>query len=251
MTLASSHFDTISMAELNLRAACRRACEKHPNLPRIRTIASVGAFDNRLGHSTRDASRLTHSLEYLLKSGFLVDPEFSVDAVNFMDNRDFIREDTQADLIFVSYIIRHSTERTAVFRRAAEGAPRPAIKDLTCMLSRYHDEHRWTERARRAGAKMIVAYGGSIEIGAEYFCEPTYSAEPFQLLIASPQEECSGSFQIDEMKRIYGTRLIDLPVAGLSFSADQQYLHAAAPAMTQETYLSKICRDVPDFGLKL
>lgn len=248
MTFSAYH-SPVSEAEISLRAARRAACQRFPDLPRIKTIASVGSLDHRIGYHSRDSSRLTHSLEYLLRSGFLIDPDFTVDAVNFKDNRDFLLEDHKADLIFVSYIIRNKSRHTQTFRVAAEGAVPPEAKDLICTLSHHHYEWEWTERARRAEAKLIVTYGGMIEIGAEYFCDPSLSEKPFQLLIPSPKEECLGSFQIYEMKKIYGVRNIDLPVAGLAFCADQQYLHQLAPAMTGATCLSRIARKTPDLGI--
>lgn len=146
------------------------------------------------------------------------------------------------DLLFVSYIIRDRSPFLDTFRVSAAGAAKPDPKDLICTLSPRHSGYRWVERTRAAGARMVAAYGGGIEIGADYFCDSRVSEDPYRLLIPAPKEECMGGFERAEMRGLYPIRDIDLPVAGLSFCADDDYLRAITPALTGATCLSRIVR---------
>lgn len=228
-----------TLADITLRARCRAACDQFPGAPRLRDIAAVGALDAEIGGYGVDSQRLTATLHYLLDSGFLIDPDFKIDVINFRDNRNFLIEDKPTDLIYVGYIIRHHDRLMDSF----EFSPAPAPRDtntLICMLSRRHDAPHWGDRARQSGAKMIFAYGGSVEINAGMFCDPLMVEDPYHLLIDNPDEECMGGFTRLEMKTLYPDHPgIDLPIAGLGFCADAGYLADIQPALTRKTCLSR------------
>ena len=227
-------------AEEILRVECRVLCACFPHLPRIRRIAAVGSLDASIGSRSRDSVRLTETLRYLIKSGVIIDPDFEVDAVNFRENRDFLMEKKQADLVLISYILR-DRHYCNIFTAAANGQSQDEL-NLICTLSPKHHPYRWIDRVRQAGAKMIVTYGGCLEIHAGYFCDPWMHEEPYKELISSPTEECMGGFMKDELKSVYPYRDIDVPVTGLGFCADEDYLKAIRPALNRTTCLSRLAR---------
>lgn len=214
----------------------------------MRNIAAVGALDAEIGGYGVDSQRLSATLNYLLDSGFLIDPDFTIDIVNFRDNRNFLTEDKAADLIYIGYIIREQGRFIDCYEFNSAAAPRDT-NTLICMLSRRHDAPHWGARARQSGAKMIFAYGGSVEINAGMFCNPLMVEDPYRLLIDNPDEECAGGFTRMEMKTLYPARRdIDFPIAGLGFCADEGYLKETQASLTGKTSLSRVSLIPPVAG---
>lgn len=234
-----------ALNEKALRQRCHELCDQFPGLPRLRTIAAVGALtepnDAGIVLSHRDSMRMNLTLGYLLKSGFLIDPDFEIDAVNFREGRNFLDEDKPADLIYVAYILRDMDRFTKKFERY--GVPEDEC-ELIEMLSARHFPEEWTDRARQAGAKMIFTYGGRYEIHAGYF-QDNGADQPYTVLIESPWDECAGGFDKGELKAQYPDyKGIDVPLVGLGFSADENYLRATAPSINSTTCLGRMTNAV-------
>lgn len=231
MTLGQTQIET------KLRQNCFSLCDKFNNLPRLKTIAFVGAYDAIIGGTHTDSQRLTSVLQYLVGAGFPVDPDFDVDVVNFREGRDFLLEDKPADIVFVSYILSGVNPFLPKFR--------PGIRDCLSevdwctVVSRKNHEVGWFDRIESAQAKLIVTYGGNIEIQSQIFSDE-YGLD-FAVLIPSPDEECCQRHIPEErIKDLYPTiKNIDLPQAWLGFSADKKYLQSVQPALNTKTSIGQ------------
>ncbi|MFA7276589.1 MAG: hypothetical protein WC043_07295 [Pseudobdellovibrionaceae bacterium] len=225
------------MNETIFRERCRRACAAHPTLPHLRTIAAVGAYDAEIGGRGRDSDRLTDALDYLLRSGFLIDPDFEIDIVNFREGRDFLFEDKQADLVFVSNIMSGRPSCLPVFWKAQAG--QLSEDQLIITVSRRNEPAFWAHRIEEAKTKFVVTFGGEIEVNAQTFCDD-YGLD-FAVLIPSPEDECCSRFTAAAaIKPLYPTLPdIDLPQGWFGFAADKGFLAASAPALASSTCLGR------------
>lgn len=221
-------------AEHEFRERCRVLCARHPDFPRLHTIAAVGAYDAEIGGTQPDSNRLTNALNYILDSGFLIDPGFEIDVVNFREGRDFLREDKKADLVFVSYILKDRIYAD-IFDVAARKETDPLA--LCAAVSWRNTDGGWCQRVKDAETKLIVTYGGNFEIGTEIF---TY--EDYKELIPTPDQECAGNYagRPQEIRKLYPMlKDIDLPIGWLGFAADPDYLKDVALALNDKTCLGR------------
>jgi len=249
--------------EQQARAACAAACaQADPSLPRLKTISCVGAFEAEIGSEQRDSVRLAHIIDYMLRSGFLIDPEFSLDVVNFADRRDFLEETNAADLLFISFIIREPVWNTPCYSHELYdrlGAKSQPPSRFGTMLSQHHEQKSWRERAQQAGAKMIVTYGGIFEIGTPTFCKMRPQSRwdpeqkpPYVALIESPAVQVGpyalgdkpGEYDLDtkalpRLKQLYNDQAADVPLPWLGFCAAPAYVAAAVPGLQPVTRLGQ------------
>jgi hypothetical protein len=226
---------TEDINEENFRARCAVACARHPDLPHLKSIAAVGAYDAEIGGDGKDSIRLTNALDYALRSGFLIDPDFEIDIINFRDGRDFLFEDKPADLVFVAYILSGSYPFLPKFWK---GEPRVTDKvSLSDMISRRNDHVEWAHHIDEIGAKLIVTYGGNIEVNAQTF-RRQYGLD-YDVLIPSPDEECMDRYVArKDMQPFYPTLpKIDIPQCWLGFSARHDFLQATQPSLHKGTTL--------------
>lgn len=223
--------------EMNFRQRCGELCRQFRGVSSLKKISFVGAYDAVIGGHQKDSYRLTKILEYLLKSGVLIDPEFEIDVVNFREGRDFLNETSQVDLVIVSYIIagRHYYDR--LFSPHKVGSY--SNLDLIDLVSSKNVEDCWLERIEEAKAKFIVTYGGNVEVRAQIFSDD-YGIN-FTVLVPSPDEECAGSsVPLDKIIELYpDIKNIDLPIGWLGFSAEKDYLRQIAPALNNQTCLGR------------
>lgn len=218
------------------RAQCARALAEMPaDAPVIRTIAAVGALDAQFGGNEKDSATLTQMLRYLQKTGVPIAPDFTVDVVNFRENRDFLEEKTAADLVFVAYIIREPVMRvTKCFQKAIGGQrPEDDLDRLSITLSPSHREEKWDARARAAGAKIIITQGGKFEIGSGSF-------RSFTPLIQTPD-----AYGTDHDRQTTYTTAdfhgaqADFPTPWMGLAAAPEFLKAVAPVLTGRTELAR------------
>lgn len=227
---------TSEKIEQALRDRARILCDRHPDLPRLRTVAAVGAYGIEIGGYDDDSQRLTGGLTYLLDSGVPVDPDFTVDVVNFADGRDFLYEETPVDFVFVAYILRHAAGLPQFW---PDETDRESCEALLTTVSRCHDKPGWLYRLREGNTKMVMAYGGGDEIDAQYFCNGHEKA--YRLLVPAPNMRDQEIFYDDQGRRhSYDISGLDVPITGLSFCADHEYLEAIAPALNRKTYLGRL-----------
>ena len=225
-----------NQAEEEFRQTCAVLCAAYPDLPRLKTIASVGAYNFTFDGEDVDSKRLSEGLKYLLRSGFLIDPDFDVDVVNFREKRDFLSEDKTYDAVFAAYILAYQGRLTHSFHDATFSQLREekTIRGyLGTVMSERHYPENWLDRVRTAGAHVVMTYGGLCEINTTMFC-PSYPREgqvPYETLIPTlMSERC----ERDEMGRtILDGVVTDVPVLGLGFCADKDYIKACAPLLTQ------------------
>lgn len=228
---------TDDINEENFRARCAGACARYPDLPRLKNIAAVGVYDAVIGGDEKDSARLTRTLDYLLRSGFLIDPDFVIDPVNFRENRDFLMEDHPADLVFVSYIIAGDYPYLPKFWK--EETHKRDKLDLCDMVSRRNCRAGWAHHLEEIGAKMVATYGGNIEVNAQIFNDD-YGLD-YAVLIPSPDEECMDRhIPAAKMKPLYpALPHIDVPLCWLGFSAHRPYLRAMMPSLNRRTCLGQ------------
>lgn len=219
--------------EQSFRARCAEACARHPDLPRLKNIAAVGAYDAVIGGDRKDSERITAALSYTLKSGILIDPDFFIDVVNYREGRDFLLEDNPADLVIVSYILVGA--QPPYFW--PDNAGKLNEDELAYTVSRRNCRGGWINHIEEIGAKMVITYGGNLEVNAQTFAD--YRNSDHVVLIPSPDEECMDRYvSASEMKPLYPTLPhIDLPSAWFGFSARRDYLCATKPSLNLDTCL--------------
>ena len=221
--------------EENFRARCAAACARHPELPRLKNIAAVGVYDAVIGGDETDSDRLTAALDYILRSGFLIDPDFVIDPINFREGRDFLFEDKPADLVFVSYILAGA--QAPYFW--ANDSKKLNLDEISYTVSRRGCRGGWANHIDEIGAKMVVTYGGHMEVNAQTFGN-AYN-DDFAVLIPSPDEECMERIvPASKMKPLYpALPKIDLPWGWFGFSAQRDYLMATKPSLHAKTCLGE------------
>ena len=226
------------MNDQQFREKCRVLCDRFPDVPRLKTIAAIGAYDGEIGGSQRDSYRLTRVAEYLLKSGFVLDPDYSIDVVNFREGRDFLNEDKKADLVFVANILRdrHACLLYWDFEELQRNPKWEECLDFT--VSRMHDIFEFQDRFIKAETKLVVTFGGELELAADCFAGPD-SLTDHIILVNSPKQECMGGDRGTLAETYPGYAGIDLPLAWLGVTADPAYLDALKPALSRDTWLGR------------
>lgn len=217
------------------RSQCAQAIADLPSgTPTIKTIAAVGALDAQFGGNEKDSATLTQMLRYLQKSGVPIDPDFSVDVVNFRENRDFLEEKTAADLVFVAYIIREPVMRVTKCFQKAIGWQKPEndLDRLSITLSPDHREAKWDARAVNAGAKIVITQGGKFEIGS-------YSFKSFAPLIHTPDAYGTDKEQVTFTTADFHGAQADFPTPWMGLAAAPAFLAAVAPVLSGRTELSR------------
>lgn len=238
--------------EAQARRLCERACKNAPDLPRIKTIAAVGAYDAVIGGPRSDSKRLTGVMSYLMRSGALIDPDFSIDLVNFSVNRDFLKEDKRYDLVFISYILRDQLRGTMIYD--GDSARKKDFPNLLASrsffgvaLSKDHNDRSWQQRISDCHPKVVATYGGQAEIGTHSLCADQ-NADVIIPVIDTPHHKASrfsmcrwnDYYEIDlesraSLKMLYNNAANDLPMPWLGFAAAPSYLKDIAPHLSTET----------------
>lgn len=245
MTQFRDDFNKVALLdEVQARALCANLCAANPEAPRLKKIASVGSYDATIGGPGVDSRRLTAVMTYLLQSGVMIDPDFEIDIINFRQKRDFLREDTKADLVFVSFILsRHVTGIQVYDRSTPERAEQSDdyrfLYGMT--LSELHNLESWRTRIEQSGAKIIATYGGKDEIGTHNL-RGDDNAHRIKTLIQTPQHSMAfhatavggdkdiGGFELEtstNLTFLYNGAANDLPMPWLGFSARADYLRQA------------------------
>lgn len=234
--LSIFHYD---MNEEAFRAALAARCAAHPDLPVLRTIAAVGAYHADFGGTDVDSDRLTKGLIYMAQSGILISPDFEVDKVNFLYERNYLTETKPADLVFVSYIRHFEFYGRAIMNHYYDQGKMKSIREemkqaadpayyldskLGGILHNNNSPENWMRRAALGGAKMIYTHGGKDEIGTH-----TYRAKYAELIATSPFDK-PASAHLQTVRDVHGQDL-DIPLAWSGFCADKAYLQAVAPAL--------------------
>ena len=247
--------------EAQARKVCEQSCAAHPDLPRLKTIAAVGAYDAEIGGKAEDSRRLTAVMGYLLRSGFLIDPDFSIDVVNFSNGRDFLKERTQVDLVFVSFILAQHLRSTYIYDENVRRMARvlPANPDpwfhlspiFGCALSRHHGKEEWRERLLGCVPKMAVTYGGQQEISTQILCAdenakwlaplintPSFKVSDFSTRRADSTFDKEGGVNI---RKLYKDATADVPLPWLGFAGSKDYVRATQDSLSR-TMLARRAR---------
>ncbi len=256
--------------ETQARRLCEQRCTQNPDVPRLRHIATVGAYDGVIGGAGVDSRRLTAVMAYLLQSGFMIDPDFQVDVVNFRQSRDFLREETKADMVFVSFILASVLRNTLVYDvhlNAVAEQSQDYRHTYGIALSDRHNIEVWRRRIAQSGAEMVVTYGGKDEIGTHNLCVTTINhakgLDDIVPLIKTPQHQIAlharhvaddkdvGGFEMKTntpISVLYNNAANDLPMPWLGFAARVDYLKNAAPALSDKTTLGGAGRHIARFS---
>lgn len=242
--------------EKQARRDCGALCEAAPEQPRLKTIAAVGAYDAVIGGDRADSRRLTAIMSYLLRSGVLIDPDFSIDIVNLSDKRDFLSEDKKYDLVFVSFILHAYHRGTFVYsdrslQKNMSSDPRRLRNFYGLALSKNHNHGLWQDKMSSCAAKMIATYGGSDEIGTQTLCGPRNAATIIPLIETPDKRVCDYSgrrwnryLEPDlesgvDLGVLYNNAANDLPMPWLGFAAERAYLQTIAGALSPRTSLGQ------------
>ena len=260
MAIHQDMFQQSATGETDFRRVCEELCNARPAQPRLKTIAAVGAYDATIGGQGVDSKRLTGIVTYLLQSGILIDPDFIVDAINFREKRDFLKEDQKADLVFVSLILARHVWR--MHRMTYEYDDK--IHDLAhrsedyrsvlgLALSADHEMSIWQKRIETAGAKIIATYGGRDEIGTHNLFNAD-NAQNFRTVIETPGHHMGASGYVEtregdkaiggyelrtkvSLSQLYNKAANDLPMPWLGFAASPAYLDSVKEGLSEETVL--------------
>ena len=249
------------MTENDFRKACEKACARYPALPRLQSVAAVGAYAGEFGGADVDSDRLTKGLIYIAQSGFLISPDFKVDVVNFLYERNFLKEDASYDMAFISYIIEQKPYPRQFAGMSCYDRNMPKIREqlskaanpsdfldrsLGGVMCPTHSPDNWRKRALMAGAKIIYTHGGKGEIGTHTF------RPDFEVLIASPalNKNWVGDYErhldVEDrtVREVHGLAL-DIPLAWSGFSARKDYIQDIFPALgDKKTSLAMTVREL-------
>ena len=225
--------------EASLRQRCARLAEELPGHPALRRISFVGAIRCEIGASDMDSVRMTHGLDYLLRSDVVVHPEFEIDIVNLFHGRDFLAESGTADLLFVSFVPNVEHRMFARIdpsvleeqRRALDTRDAPALEPSFFWQARsqQHGEAAWRERAASTGARILLTVGGRKEIHTRLFATDL----GYQTLVPTPAYECQPPHRSWTRQQLYDGVDWDVPYKWLGVLARSDYLHARAAAGTR------------------
>ena len=251
--------EPIEITNSEFRESCRIKCALSPNMPRLKTIAAVGVYCAEIGGSDVDSQRLTAALTYCLRSGILIDPDFEIDIVNFRDRRNFLTETSSIDLVFISNILNKRLKGTfdiTAETNMPEGTSFRAFYGFG--LSKGHGMSDWVKRIEQSGAKLVVTFGGCLEIGT-HDLSGFNGAQQVPLIetpetsfglyneIITPKKDQLGGYQFEplgSLKEIYGERAeaYDLPMPWLGISASPDYIEQLSKAFGTETALTEMSR---------
>lgn len=254
MTAATPEFNENSfVSEAQARALCARHAARHPDLPRLKTVAFVGAYDGVIGGPARDSRRLTGIMAYMLRSGFVIDPDFEIDVVNFRDGRDFLKEDKAADVTIVSFILAEKRYRQTYdygehLNRVFDQKRWSLSSVFGRALSAEHSEQRWQDRLRQAGTQVAITYGRPLEVNTATLCggssllkslipTPPLPEEPY---IKNPDPEHLDMESLIDIRAHYNDAGAGLPpTPWLGFAARGDYVKDMAAAMNPGTMLGR------------
>lgn len=259
MTQWCDEFNKVALTdEAQARRVCAEMCVRNPDLPRLKTIAVVGAYELDVGGKGVDSDRLTRIMEYLLCSGFMIDPDFELDRINFRDGRDFLAEDKQADMVFVAFIpARHMYRMTTTYspqlHERAEGAEN-FHQFFGPALSPHHSYEGWQDRLKQAGTKLVVTYGGAGEIGTDNLVVAN-DVSGLRVVLPTPSHNVGDyvgppirddiTYDIEtkpDLRYQYNDAANDLPLKWLGFAADPEYLRTMRDHLSPHSDLARNVR---------
>lgn len=155
----------------------------------IKTISVVGAptpYGVKYEGGDEDSVRLRHILNYVARTKVAsINPQFEIDTVDFNTGRDFLREEKQTDLLFISCVpaseqsllkqpviiddkgLQSMRDRGSAFDQAQQ-------MKLADSLSVHHTRQKWVERLKSSKASLCVTFGGCAEISTNYLANDLY-----------------------------------------------------------------------------
>jgi hypothetical protein len=239
------------MEEKAFREYCNDVFGKLAEDQLIRNIGFVGAYNFEYGAEDKDSQRLSKALDYMVKSGVPLSPDFDVDVVNLADKRDYLSEERQYDAVMISFILANQSRLTHIFNPACfQDIKEDTNKKnyLGTAVSPNHFPEKWLERTRSANAKFVITYGSACEVSSSTF-SPKYfqgNARPYDCLIPTPMlNSCEILWKQDqsEAETFINGKPTDLPLAGLSYCADRQYLSGINGYKHKNTTLAQKIRE--------
>ena len=263
-----------------LRKFCQYSVEASPAVEPLRSVTIVGGlfldFDdvrNRL--TNRDAYYLVHGIQYLLRSGIPVAPDFTVHLANFLHGEDYLQTAYSSDLVMLGFMPRYTREDFArdsgkleyfkghgfalhhprevdqyvmrqAFQRAVSERNFVRADEIAQnhggIISPLSSPENWRSRLSLAAPKMVISfhgYGEELEIaglGLNSLVEPIVD-QTKQLI--RPDKIVAGEAEF---------RKPELVSRGWKIFVDQEYLEAAAPSLWNFTMLGQHMRATVGLG---
>jgi hypothetical protein len=185
-----------TLYEKEFRARC--ALDFNQAADAIKNIAVVGVARPMLfglNGGDEDSVRIRHMLNFLAAQGEAISPDFELDAVSFTNGRDFLKEDKQYDMVFVSCIPRDEDSGGSDLKVTDESlsdymnAQRDEVlvHRLAGALSDEHCPSAWAKRLQQSGAKLCVTFGGQDEINTG-----DLRSEMYEELLPTPDRRIRG-----------------------------------------------------------
>lgn len=209
----------------------------------LRRLAFVGALRCELGAGDIDSLRMARTLDYLLRSGIAIDPEFEIDVVNLAHGRDFLAEETAADAVFVAFVPNVELRmfprvEEEVVARQRRGAPLAASFFWQARSMR-HSAAAWRSRVAATGCELLLCFAGRYEINTTVF-EDT----PLVPVIPTPPFPWQPPHRGWNVEQLYGVDW-DVPFRWFSLMAAPSYLRrwaAAGPPPTTTMLAAELTR---------
>jgi hypothetical protein len=132
-----------------LREEAKWSVSHNPQVEPLKSFALVGCpnFDINARYSD-DATRFIQLFRYLIRSGIPIDTNFTIDAIDIQNNRNYLHENKKADVTLISYV---------------------PLYDATS-----EDEHAWTERLEQSGSKIIFSVCEGLELNLARMAPSNY-----------------------------------------------------------------------------
>ena len=209
--------------EATLRRACAGLQTRLPEAPALRDIAFVGALRCTLGARTLDSIRMARTLDYLLRSDVVICPDFEIDVINLFHGRDFLAEDTLADLVVTSFVPNFDHKLfpkvdERLLERQRQGT---WLRESFFWQTRSprHTPEAWRTRVGQTRAKLLVCLGGKNEISTGVFAATSYIP-----VLPTPEFPWQPPYRGWTIEELYGGIDWDVPFKWFSVAAQAEYL---------------------------
>jgi len=120
----------------------------------LSNIAVVGGIDCDFKLQSADSIKLSETLKYLARTGFIISPEFTLDVINLADGRDFLQEEKKYDLVILLYIYKIGGAVSNSDTKSSD------YEGSSFINSPHHSLENWSKCIESTNTKALVSFGG-------------------------------------------------------------------------------------------